>query len=96
MWVMASFMRFLDHTQRLTTYSVELLWTEDQPVTETSTWQHTTLTTDRPSCQGGIRNHNLSRRSAADLSLRQCGHWDRLQADVMENLCTSDYASFIV
>jgi hypothetical protein len=27
--------------------SVGLLWTNDQPVAETSTWQHTTLTTDR-------------------------------------------------
>ena len=26
--------------------SVELLWTSDQPVAETSTWQHTTLTTN--------------------------------------------------
>jgi len=27
--------------------SVGLLWTSDQLVSETSTWQHTTLTTDR-------------------------------------------------
>jgi len=27
---------------------VGLLWTGDQPVAETSTWQHTTLTTDPP------------------------------------------------
>jgi len=27
--------------------SIGLLWTSDQPVAETSTWQHTTLTTDR-------------------------------------------------
>ena len=26
---------------------------------------------------GGVRTHNLSRRSAADLRLRPCGHWDR-------------------
>jgi len=30
--------------------SVGLLWTSDQLVTETSTWQHTTLTTDRHPC----------------------------------------------
>ena len=30
--------------------SVGLLWTSDQPVAETSTWQHTTLTTDRHPC----------------------------------------------
>jgi hypothetical protein len=30
-----------------TPQSVGLLWTRDQPVAETSTWQHTTLTRDR-------------------------------------------------
>jgi len=30
-----------------TPHSVGLLWTSDQPVAETSTWQHTTLTWDR-------------------------------------------------
>jgi len=32
------------------THSVGLLWTSDQPDAETSTWQHTTLTTDRHQC----------------------------------------------
>jgi hypothetical protein len=31
-------------------HSVESLWTSDQPVAETSTWQHTTLTTDKHPC----------------------------------------------
>jgi hypothetical protein len=35
-----------DHTP----HSVGLLWTRDQLVAETSTWQHTTLTTDRHPC----------------------------------------------
>ena len=30
--------------------SVGLLWTSDQPAAETSTWQHTTLKTDRHPC----------------------------------------------
>jgi len=30
--------------------SVGLLWTSDHLVAETSTWQHTTLTTDKPPC----------------------------------------------
>ena len=30
--------------------SAGLLWTSDQPVAETSTWQHTTLTTDKHPC----------------------------------------------
>jgi hypothetical protein len=34
-------------------------------------------THDRQPCPGGIRTHNLSRRAAADLRLRQRGHWDR-------------------
>jgi len=33
-----------------TTQSVGLLWTSDQLVAQTSTWQHTTLTTDRHPC----------------------------------------------
>jgi hypothetical protein len=50
-WVMASsFTRFLDHTQRHTPQPLGLLRTSDQLVAETSTWQHTTLTTDRHSC----------------------------------------------
>ena len=44
-WAMASsFTRLLDHTQSDTSQSVGLLWTSDQPVAETSTWQHTTFT----------------------------------------------------
>jgi len=33
-----------------TPHSVGLLWTSDQPDTETSTWQHTTLTKDTHAC----------------------------------------------
>ena len=33
-----------------TPHSVGLLWTSDQPDAETSTWQHTTLTTDKHPC----------------------------------------------
>jgi len=72
---MTSFLRFLDHTQRYTK-SVGLLWTSDQPVAKTSTWQHTILTTDHHA-PGGIRTHNLSRRAAVDLRLRPRVHWDR-------------------
>ena len=42
-----SWSRFHDHTH---THSVGLLWTSYQPDSETSTWQHTTLTRDRHSC----------------------------------------------
>ena len=59
--------------------SVGLLWTSDQLVAETSTWQHTTLTTNIHA-PGGIRTYDLSRRAAADLLLRPRGHWDRLRS----------------
>ena len=49
--------------------AVRLLWTSDQLVAQTSTWQHTTLTTNIHA-PGGIRTHNRSRRAAADLRLR--------------------------
>jgi hypothetical protein len=61
-----------------TPHSVGLLWTSDQSVAETSTWQHTTLTTDRHPCLRGIRTQNLSGRAAEDLNLRPHGHWDQL------------------
>jgi hypothetical protein len=37
-----------------TSHSVGLLWMNDQPVAETSTWQHSTLTTDKHSCPQGF------------------------------------------
>ena len=43
----SSFTSFLDHTQRRAPHSLGLLWTVDQLVAETSTWLHTTPTTDR-------------------------------------------------
>ena len=59
-------------------HSAGLLWTSDRPVTQNSTWQHTTLTTDRRPCPpGGIRTRSSSKRAAADPQLRPRGHWDR-------------------
>ena len=46
----SSFLRFLDHTHNDASQSVGLLWTSDKFVGETSTWQHTTLTTDKHQC----------------------------------------------
>jgi hypothetical protein len=43
---------------------------------ETSTWQHTTLTTDIHAC-AGIRTRHPSKRAAADRRLRPRGYWDR-------------------
>jgi len=46
-------------------------------VAETSPWQHTTPTSDRHPCSGGIRTRNQSKRAAADPRLRPRGHWYR-------------------
>ena len=47
-WARASsFTRFLDLTHNDASQSVGFLWTSDQLVAEISTWQHTTLTTDK-------------------------------------------------
>ena len=56
---------------------VGLLWTSDQLVAETSTWQNTQHSQQTSMPPGGIRTHILSRRTAADLRLRPRSHWDR-------------------
>jgi hypothetical protein len=62
---------------RHTPQSVGLLWVRDRPFAETSTWQHKHCT--RTSMlRSGIRTHDLSKRSAADLHVRLRGSWDRL------------------
>jgi len=76
-WARApSFTRFLDHTMTHP-QSVGLLWTSDQLVAQTSTWQHTTLTTDKLPCPRWDSNPQPSRRAAAGLRLRPRGRWDR-------------------
>jgi hypothetical protein len=59
----SSFFKFLDHTQRRTTF-VGLLWTSDQLVAKTSTWKHTTLTTEKHSCR--LWNSNPQSQQASD------------------------------
>ena len=61
-----------------TPQSVGLLWTSDQPVVETSIWQHTTLTTGNIHAPGGIRTRNPSKRAAPYFTSWQRGDWDRL------------------
>ena len=56
-----------------TPQSVGLLWTSDLLVAETSSWKHTTLTTDIHA-SSGIRTHSPSKRAASDLRLRPRGH----------------------
>jgi len=47
-----------------TPHSVRLLWAGDLPNAETSTWQHTTRTTDRYPCHG--RDSNPQSQQASD------------------------------
>ena len=71
----SSFTRFLDHTQRRTTVG-RTLWKSDQPVAETSTWQHTT---DKHPCPRWDSNpQSQQARASADLRLRLRGHWNCL------------------
>jgi len=63
-------------TQNNALQSVGLLWTSDHLVAESSTWRHTTPTTNIHT-PAGIQTHDLNRRAAADLRLRPRGHWDQ-------------------
>ena len=65
-----------------TPHSVGLLWTSDQPVAETFTWQHNTQETNIHAYDG-IRTHNPSKRAAADPRLWPRGHWGRCVTEVV-------------
>jgi hypothetical protein len=58
------------------------LWMSDQPVTETSIWQRTTVTRYRHKYRSGIRTRDPSKRAAADRRLRTRGHQDRFLASI--------------
>jgi hypothetical protein len=60
----------LDHTPQ----SVGLLCMRDQPVAETSTWQHKHSQETNVHTPGGILTHDPSKRSAADPRLIPRGH----------------------
>ena len=47
-----------------------------QSITETSTWQYTTLTRDRQPPPSEIQTRNLNKWAAAGTHLSLCGHWD--------------------
>jgi len=68
-----------------TPHSVGLLWTSDQSDTQTSTWQHTTLTTDKHPYPGGIRTRNPNKLAAADPRLWPLGHWVRSSSILVTN-----------
>jgi hypothetical protein len=70
------------HSRRLkithNTQSVGFLWTSDQLVAETSTWQHATLKIDRHPCPRRDSNPQSQQASGCRPCLRPRGHWDRL------------------
>ena len=72
----SSFLRFLDHTRRITVGMTHLgKWSarrRDLYLTTQNTHNQTNI-----NAPGGIRTHDLSRRAAADLRLRPRGQWDR-------------------
>jgi hypothetical protein len=62
-----SVLRFLHHTQRRTTVGTTPL--DERLARRRDLWQHTTFAT-KIHAPGGIRNHNFSRRAAAELCFR--------------------------
>jgi hypothetical protein len=63
-----------------TPHSVGHLWTGDQPVAETSTWQHSQLTDIH--ALGGIRTRNPIKLEATDPRHRPHGHCNRRYPDL--------------
>ena len=62
-------------------HSVGFLLTSDQPYVKTSTWQHTTLTTQRYPCPpAGFETRSPRKRAAVDKRLSPSGYWDRRTA----------------
>ena len=74
----SSFLRFLDHTQRLITVGRTPLdeWSASRRDLYLTT--HNTHNRQTSMSPGGIRTHDRSRRAATDLRLRPRGYWDRL------------------
>ena len=58
-----------------TSHSVALLWTSEQTIAETSTWQHSWGTDIHVPC--GIQTHSPNKRVAIGPCLRPCAQWVR-------------------
>ena len=75
-WAKASsFRRFLDHTQRRTTFGRTPL--DKWSTRRRDRYLTTHNTHNKHPCPPLDSNHNFSRRAAVDLRLRPHGHWDR-------------------
>jgi hypothetical protein len=95
-WARASsFTRFLDHTQRRTTVGRTPLdeWSarlRDFYPQNTQHFQQTDI-----HAPGGIRTHNLSRRTVAHLRVRPSGRWDRPNYTVRsQNVTAFEFSLF--
>jgi hypothetical protein len=71
--------------------SVGLFWTSDQPVAETSTWQHTTNTTDKHPCLWWHSNPRSQQARSRRPTLRLCGHWDQRYTILYTHIIVSLY-----
>ena len=74
----SSFLRFLDFTQRRTTFGRTPLDEWSARSRDLYLTTHNTPNIQTSMHPVGIRTHSLSRRAAADLRLRPRDHWDRL------------------
>jgi len=72
---------------------VRLLWTCEQLVAETSSWQHTTPT-NHIQYPCALRTHNLSRRADAVLHFKPRGNWDRLRRLNVQKVYMYTYIMF--
>jgi hypothetical protein len=61
-----------------------LHWLSNQPITETPTWHHTTLTGDRHSWPWQDMNCSPSMWVAADPHLWPQGHWDQHRSQLLQ------------
>ena len=59
-----------------TLHSIGLLWMNDEPATQTSTWQHTALTRDKHECLRRYSKLQIQ-QARADPCPRPRNHWDR-------------------
>jgi hypothetical protein len=69
----SSFLRFLDHTQRRTTFGRTPLYEWSPRLPDVQHWQQTNVYDP-----GGIRTHIPSKRAVADLHLRRRWQWHRV------------------
>jgi len=87
-------MSFLDHTRHNTVW---LLWTSDQLVADTTTWQHTTLTTDRLPFEPAIPANERSQTYALERAASGTGnlHTYLTQfAHLSDTICTPIWHNF--